>query len=148
MLSRARQHGSRSGSARACSFAAIGWLIATLAAGNPWRLVAVAPAGWVAVEWFRGWFLTGFPWLSIGYSQADSALAGWLPVVGVYGASFLVLLSASAVFVVLEHRGPQRWGAVAVAILPWILGAGLQTMQWSEPSGGPRKATIVQGGVL
>jgi apolipoprotein N-acyltransferase len=131
----------------ACYFAAIGWLIATLAAGNPWRLVAVVPAGWVAIEWFRGWFLTGFPWLSIGYSQVDSLLAGWLPVFGVYGASFLVLLSASAVFVVVERRGLQRWGAVAVALLPWIVGGGLQSVQWSEPSGSPRKTTIVQGGV-
>ena len=128
-------------------FAAIGWLIATLAAGNPWRLVAVAPAGWVAIEWFRGWFLTGFPWLGIGYSQVDSPLAGWLPVLGVYGASFLVLLSAGAVFAVLDSRGLQRWGAVAVAILPWIVGAGLQSVEWSEPSGSPRKTTIVQGGV-
>jgi apolipoprotein N-acyltransferase len=131
----------------ACYFAAIGWLIATLAAGNPWRLAAVAPAAWVAIEWFRGWFLTGFPWLSIGYSQVDSPLAGWLPVVGIYGASFLVLWSAGAVFVVRERRGLQRWGAVAVAVLPWIVGAGLQSVQWSEPAGISRKATIVQGGV-
>jgi apolipoprotein N-acyltransferase len=128
-------------------FAAIGWLIATLAAGNPWRLVAVAPAGWVAVEWFRGWFLTGFPWLSVGYSQVDSPLAGWLPLFGVYGASFLVLSSASAVFVVLERRGVHQWGAAGVAILPWIVGAALQSLQWSEPSASPRKTTIVQGGV-
>jgi apolipoprotein N-acyltransferase len=128
-------------------FAAIGWLIATLAAADPWRLVAVAPAGWVAVEWFRGWFLTGFPWLSLGYSQVDSPLAGWLPLFGVYGASFLVLSSAGAVFVFLERRGVHRWGAVAVAILPWMVGAGLQSVPWSEPSGGPRKTTIVQGGV-
>jgi len=128
-------------------FAAIAWLIATLAAADPWRLVAVAPAGWVAIEWFRGWFLTGFPWMSIGYSQVDSPLAGWLPVFGVYGASFLVVLSASAAFAVRERRGLQRWGAVTVVILPWIAGAGFQAVQWSEPSGSPRKTTIVQGGV-
>jgi apolipoprotein N-acyltransferase len=128
-------------------FAAIGWLIATLGGGNPWRLVAVAPAGWVAVEWFRGWFLTGFPWLSIGYSQIDSPLAGWLALIGVYGASFLVVLSAGAVFVVVQRSGVQRWSAVAIALLPWVAGAGLQSVQWAEPAGSPRTTTIVQGGV-
>jgi apolipoprotein N-acyltransferase len=128
-------------------FAVIGWLIATLAAGSPWRLVAVAPASWVAVEWFRGWFLTGFPWLSIGYSQVDSPLAGWLPVLGVYGASFLVILSAAAVFAVAQRHGPDRWGALALVLLPWVGGAGLQSIEWSEPSDSPRKITIVQGGV-
>jgi apolipoprotein N-acyltransferase len=128
-------------------FAAIGWLIAFLAAGNSWRLVAAAPAGWVAVEWFRGWFLTGFPWMSLGYSQVDSPLAGWLPVAGVYGVSFLVILSTSAFFVVLERSGRERAFAVAMALLPWLAGAGLQWVQWTEPAGDPRTTTIVQGGV-
>jgi apolipoprotein N-acyltransferase len=128
-------------------FAAMGWLIATLAAGNPWRLVAAAPAGWVVVEWFRGWFLTGFPWLSIGYSQVDSPLAGWLPVLGVYGASFLLIVSAAAVFAVAQRHGPDRWGALALVFLPWVAGAGLQSIEWSEPFESPRKTTIVQGGV-
>jgi apolipoprotein N-acyltransferase len=128
-------------------FAAIGWLIAVLAAGSALRLVAVAPAVWVGVEWFRGWFLTGFPWLSVGYSQVDSTLAGWLPVVGVYGVSFLVLLSASAIPAAVERHGAGRWGTVALALLPWLAGAGLQSVEWAEPAGSARKTTIVQGGV-
>jgi apolipoprotein N-acyltransferase len=128
-------------------FAAIGWLVATLALGNPWRLVAVAPAGWIAVEWFRGWFLSGFPWMSMGYSQIDSPLAGWMPLFGVYGGSFFVVLTTSAFLVVLERKGRSRWFAMAIAALPWLAGAGLQWVQWTEPGGSPRTATIVQGGV-
>ena len=132
-------------------FAAIGWLVTVLTGGNSWRLVLAAPAGWVAVEWFRGWFLTGFPWMSIGYSQVNSPLAGWLPVLGVYGASFLVVLSASALLLVLERAASRRragqWAAVAIAVAPWIVGAGLQWVQWTEPAGAARTTTIVQGGV-
>jgi apolipoprotein N-acyltransferase len=105
-------------------YALFGWLTATLAAGRPWRLVAVGPAAWVAVEWSRGWVLTGFPWLSLGYGQIDSPLAGWLPVVGVYGVSFLAVLSAAAIAPVAITVGRSRRIGMVLSVLPWLAGAG------------------------
>ena len=128
-------------------YALFGWLTATLSAGRPWRLVAVGPAGWVAIEWFRGWVLTGFPWLSVGYGQIDSPLAGWLPVVGVYGVSFLAVLSAAAFVTVVITDGRSRRVGIVLTVLPWLAGAGLQAMAWVHPAGPARTATIVQGGV-
>ena len=84
----------------------------------------MAPAAWVAVEWMRGWFLTGFPWLGLGYGHIDSPLAGWAPLVGVYGMSALLVLSAAAVLVALLTRKRQQWIAIAIAVLPW-LGGGI-----------------------
>ena len=39
------------------------------------------PSVWVLLEWVRGWFLSGFPWLSLGYSQLQAPLAGLAIVV-------------------------------------------------------------------
>lgn len=128
-------------------FAAIGALTSVLVAGRPWRLVVAAPAVWVTVEWFRGWFLTGFPWLSTGYSQVDSSLAGWLPVVGVYGVSYLVLLSTAALICAGAVSGKRRTLALVVFVLPWCAGAGLGLIDWTRAAGPARTATIVQGGV-
>ena len=50
---------------------------------------------WVVGEWFRGWFLTGFPWLYLGYGQIDTWLAGWLPILGVLGVGFVIALSGA-----------------------------------------------------
>lgn len=128
-------------------YALAAWLIATLARGSAARLIAAAPAAWVAVEWLRGWFLTGFPWLAVGYGQVDSPLAGWFPVLGVYGASFFVLSSAAALAAALAWTGRARRLALLVAVLPWFAGFALQWIPWVRPAGDEITATIVQGGV-
>ena len=61
-------------------FAAL--LRALPARSNALRLLLLAPALWVCGEWLRGWIFTGFPWLSLGYSQLDAPLAGLAPFGG------------------------------------------------------------------
>lgn len=52
------------------------------------RLLAVLPVGLALSDWCRGWFLTGFPWLSIGYSQIPmSPFANYASVLGIYGVT-------------------------------------------------------------
>lgn len=124
-----------------------GWLISRLSHGEPWVLLAVAPAVWVLVEWLRGWVFTGFPWLALGYSQTDSVLAGWAPVVGVYGVSAMLVLSIAALLVALMMRGRQQWIAAGIVIIPWVTGGILKTVDWTEPSDDVLRATLIQGGI-
>jgi apolipoprotein N-acyltransferase len=124
-----------------------GWLISRLVHGEPWYLFAVAPAAWVIIEWARGWLFTGFPWMALGYSQVDSALAGWAPVLGVYGVSALLVLSSAALLVAILTRGRQQIVAITLVLLPSLCGALLKLVDWTEPAGAPLTATIVQGGV-
>ncbi|MEE8427750.1 MAG: apolipoprotein N-acyltransferase [Woeseiaceae bacterium] len=124
-----------------------GWLISRLSYGEPWLLLFVAPASWVMVEWLRGWVLSGFPWLSLGYSQIDSPLAGWGPVAGVYGISFALLFSVSAILLMALIRGKQRWVALMFVALPWIGGGLLKNVAWTESAGAPIRSTLVQAGI-
>ena len=124
-----------------------GWLMSRLSHGEPWRLLFVAPAAWVLVEWVRGWILTGFPWLSQGYGQIDGALAGWAPVLGIYGVSFMLLFGTAAILVVIMTTGRQRLIAAPLVILPWIVGGVLGTIEWTEPYGKAIRTTIIQAGV-
>jgi len=124
-----------------------GWLMSRLAAGEPWRLLAAAPAVWVLFEWTRGWIVTGFPWMAFGYSQVDSALAGWAPVLGIYGVSAVLVLSVAAILVALLTRDRQQWIAIAIVVLPWLFGGILKTVDWTEVAGEPLTATLIQGGV-
>jgi apolipoprotein N-acyltransferase len=79
----------------ACFPALVGFVQAKFALPPLARYVAFVPALWALSEWVRGWLLTGFPWLALGYSQTPpSPLAGYAPVLGVYGISLLVMMSA------------------------------------------------------
>jgi apolipoprotein N-acyltransferase len=123
------------------------WLINRLAAAKPWRLLVVAPCCWVFIEWLRGWLFSGFPWMSLGYGQIDTALAGWAPMLGVYGVSLMLTISATALLLAFLHRGRERWVAVAIVAIPWVLGAALTPVQWTAPQGNAINTTIIQAGI-
>ncbi|SET09277.1 apolipoprotein N-acyltransferase [Thorsellia anophelis] len=62
---------------------------------NQAKWILLAPIIWGCVEFLRGWVLTGFPWLQIGYSQINLPLRHLAPIFGVEGINIaLVILSA------------------------------------------------------
>jgi apolipoprotein N-acyltransferase len=128
--------------------ALLGWFVARFVprAGALRSLVGV-PAAWLLLEWWRGWFLTGFAWLSLGYSQTDTWLSGFAPVVGVYGVSALLLLSAGAL-VTLVRGGPgARIGPAVILVVPWLVGFGLQRVEWTQATGHPVGVAVIQGAI-
>jgi apolipoprotein N-acyltransferase len=125
-----------------------GWLISRLSQGEPWLLLFTGPASWVVVEWMRGWVLTGFPWMALGYGQIDTGFAGWAPVLGVYGVSFMLVLSAAAVIATAMASSARGFiTGVATVLVPWLLGGILTFVDWTEPTGRPVRASIIQAGV-
>jgi len=120
----------------------VAWLTARDIRHLPW----VLPAAWVSMEWLRGWVLSGFPWMSLGYSQTDGPLAGFVPVVGVYGASLVVALLAAALIMLVRE---PRWRVPAALIIVAMpaAGAGLGRIDWTEPTGAPLRAALVQGAI-
>lgn len=104
---------------------------------------------WLAMEAFRGWFLTGFPWLYAGYSQVGGPLAGLIPLGGVWLASFLVALSAALLASLpslLRHPALAAFG-LALLIGPWVAGQWLRGHAWTQSAGPPLTITAVQGNV-
>ncbi len=123
------------------------WLMGWLSGGSAFILIAVAPCVWVLLEWLRGWVLTGFPWMAFGYSQIDTWLSGWAPLLGVYGVSAMLILSSAALLGSMLARGRQRILALIVAAVPWLAGAGLGGVEWASDTGSPIRATLIQGGI-
>lgn len=105
-----------------------------------WRQALLFAALIAAVDWLRSWIFTGFPWLTVGYSQAaPSPLAGFAPLIGVHGLSLLVALSGAWL---------ARWriGLAGTALLA-ATGFGLGQIQWTTPLGEPLSVALIQGNV-
>ncbi|MBV9622082.1 MAG: apolipoprotein N-acyltransferase [Gammaproteobacteria bacterium] len=129
-------------------YAALGYVSARwLPRGGAVRWLLALPAAWLLLEWWRGWFLSGFSWLSLGYSQSDTWLAGLAPVAGVYGISALLLLQAGALVTLHLGSRRERYVALGALALPWLLGAALYGRSWTVPSGPPVAVAIVQGAI-
>lgn len=114
-------------------------------------LLLVFPVFWVLFEWFRGWFLTGFPWLSLGYSQTNSVLSGYAAVLGVYGVSWLTTLTAGLIlFSITQYHLLNNKKRIAILLSiagVWFAGALLLQVNWTEKTGQPLKVSLVQGNV-
>lgn len=106
-------------------------------------LLVVMPALWALVEWLRGWLFTGFPWLSVGYSQIDGPLAGYAPVGGVFLVGLAVAASAGALASLPRERLRPLLSLGAV----WGLALALWQVSWTRAEGEPVRVALVQGGI-
>lgn len=131
---------------------AIAGLISKFFGNQPSYLTAtlVLPASWTLLEWSRTWFCTGFPWLAIGYSQVPfSPLTGWIPILGVFGASLLCSVFAGALAYLSLNLTESKRGMVALLIGFIFYGSGavLALNTWTHPSGEPISVAILQGNI-
>ena len=111
-------------------------------------ILFVFPLFWVLLEWFRGWFLTGFPWISLGYSQTGSFLSGYAPVLGVYGVSWITALSSSFLLLFFFYKkNSVRFIILLSLVAIWFGGYFLSQVNWTKPIGKPIKVSLVQGNV-
>ncbi|MFT3915403.1 MAG: apolipoprotein N-acyltransferase [Anaeromyxobacteraceae bacterium] len=114
----------------AAHWAAAFAISAALRARLGWPLWAQLPPVWAALELCRNYFLTGFPWANLGYTQVRTPWVAQLAsATGVYGIAALVVLVNAVLAEVIaarrEHRpAPGRALAVAGAAVVLTLAYG------------------------
>ncbi len=132
----------------ALATALAGWLAVRLSADQRTaRLLLVFPAVWVLLEWLRSWFLTGFPWLYVGYTQVEFPLSRLAPVLGIYGVSWTLALTAGLLVLVLTAPRRSKIGAAVALVGLWVVAWGLGFVQWTVPAGSPLKVSLLQPNV-
>jgi apolipoprotein N-acyltransferase len=127
------------------------------------RLALGWTALWTGAEWARGQFLTGFPWLAVGYSQIDGPLASLAPLLGVHGIGAATVLLATLLATLIPPRWPwarHRGSAAhtspsvrqigrATAGAATLVGAALLVPPelWTHPFGAPLHVRLIQGNI-
>jgi apolipoprotein N-acyltransferase len=141
-----------------------GWLQAKLQVSAVKRLLIVMPALFVFAEMGRAWFMSGFPWLTVGYTQTPSAfagfaqfsiapLSGWAALLGVFGISLWLAKTAGAIMLLspklsgVSLTTNAKRALVAALVVVWGGGVLLGSVGWSEPSGKPLPVSLLQGNV-
>lgn len=122
-----------------------GALFVRLRCGGVLTRAVLFAAVWIVAELLRGWVFTGFPWLSIGYSQTPpSPLSGWLPVLGVYGVGGMLALVAALLAFAPWRRLRDALPAAACVLILLIGGFLLGRFAWTQPEGEPLRVALVQ----
>jgi apolipoprotein N-acyltransferase len=127
-------------------------------------LLFTVPTLWVSLEFFRSLIFSGFPWELLGHTQFNALhIIQISDIVGVYGISFLILLSNGLLFLLYQHVTKQDWQGqktghkqilVYALVVGGILGAAWCYGAWRIPtmedrvSRAPHKRiAIVQGNI-
>jgi apolipoprotein N-acyltransferase len=108
-----------------------------------WQAALLFAGLWTLSEWLRGTLISGFPWLSVGYSQGPpSPLAGYAAVLGVYGIGLI-----SALIGALLAAGWRSTFAIVGIVVLVATGGLLRSMEWTQPSGQPLRINLLQGNI-
>lgn len=107
------------------------------------------PLLWVLLDWLRGHLFTGFPWLSLGYSQTLAPLGGLAPWVGVYGIGLVAAWMAGLLAWSWAEETRRALWLIGFPTVLVIMGL-TQLMGQAEltrPVDSPLKVRLLQGNI-
>ena len=110
-----------------------------------WFFLALVPSLWALAEWVRSWLFTGFPWLTLGYTQTGGMLSGYGSLVGVFGISFILAFLAGGL--VLLTGKDRRMSLALTILLVLAVSWQLRSLQWTDHSGREIEVALVQGAI-
>ncbi|HBH34769.1 MAG TPA: apolipoprotein N-acyltransferase, partial [Psychrobacter sp.] len=99
-------------------------------------------------EWMKTWFLTGFPWLFVGYAFTEQYwLSSLAPVAGVFAVSFVAVLLATSLVDVFRKRAGYL--VITALFLAVSIGLWLVNPAWTQPKQNTPnlKVSLVQGNI-
>lgn len=131
--------------------AAVGALSKSFSSNKNHLILFAIPIFWALADWIRSWIFTGFPWLTIGYSQIPySPLAGFTPIVGVYGITLITVFIASVLSLwILKNPVSARLRRLTIVVLIIMITSGqmLKQVEWTTPTGKPISVSLLQGNI-
>ena len=111
--------------------------------------IFLIPVIFTLTEWFRSIIFTGFPWLSLGYSQVPNGpLAGFIPIAGIHGVTFLILITITILFKIFQNKYNSKSALLIVFLfIIWGAGEALKKIDWVNPVNDPISISLIQGNI-
>jgi len=107
----------------------------------------LAPFLWVSFEYILTYFLTGFPWELLGYSQYKNLpLIQMAAITGVYGLSLVIVFFQSMFVYSMKFRLKSPF-FVTLAVIIALHAAGFWALEKGSDEGLSFKAAVIQGDV-
>ncbi len=105
------------------------------------------PSIWVLLEFIRSYVLTGFPWVLLGQSQLHSPLRGFMPILGVYGVSWLCVMISLCLLLSYYRSWQVRLLLFSIVCGLGIIGHQLSLIHWTTPDNTALHVSLVQGNI-
>ncbi|MGH1470935.1 MAG: apolipoprotein N-acyltransferase [Cellvibrionaceae bacterium] len=104
---------------------------------------------WCIGEWIRTWLFTGFPWLFLGYAHIDTWLAGWAPLTGVIGISFVTAITGGLIAYSWIEKNKILRPIIASGLIIFLWGVGFVSskIEWTKNYQQPISVGIAQGNI-
>ncbi|WP_082651393.1 apolipoprotein N-acyltransferase [Legionella rubrilucens] len=99
---------------------------------------------WILGEYLRATFLTGFPWLLLGFGQFDAPIKFLLPIIGVYGIGFLTCFAATLLSLGVKTQGITRLRHFAIFMVIVLMPFVFKHREWSESHAAPVSVGVIQ----
>jgi apolipoprotein N-acyltransferase len=126
----------------------LGWLVAKyFPARGALRWMVGIPGAWLLIEWWRSWFLSGFGWLAVGYSQTDTWLGNLAPVIGQFGIALAALVVAGGLVTLALGSKRERVVAASVIVAIWGAAFAFGRVTWTQSFGRPITVAVIQGAI-
>jgi len=113
----------------------------------PKSIFVLAPFLWISFEYISTYFLTGFPWGLVGYSQYRNIYFIQLTAItGIYGISFVLILFQSLFVFSMNHR-KKIYFFIGLALVFLIHLGGFLSAKKNPQTENSFTASVVQGNV-
>ncbi len=117
------------------------------------NLCFAAPVLWICLEYCKSHLMSGFPWENLGYSQyLNKYFLQFADIAGVFGLSFLIVLTNAILFEVISKKNKKEFIAAAavIFILAGVLFYGIQRSRQIDAilkNAPTKEVSIVQGNI-
>lgn len=107
-------------------------------------------ANWTLIEFIRSWLLSGFPWISLGYSQTNGWLSSYAPLIGETGITAIIIFIGSLSAVVVSrsiNRAVMLQVLFSICLLSFVKSPIAEILNGWAYSNKVQPVALVQGNI-